>query len=145
MTTSPILPQTIQSGAYKRPRTVLVVGEHNTFSNLIWCQLTALGYHVLTAAGRTEAAETIITQGPAGTDLLIMEMHAPVIEGDAFMEWFLKENPDAKVLLMCNEENTVKLGENIGLLQKPYRMETFGERVREFLEIDADAAHKKAA
>lgn len=45
---------------------------------------------------------------------------------------------------MSTHMYTVELGENIGFLQKPFRIETFGKRVREFLERDASTLSKKA-
>ncbi len=141
----PAQPHTTTSHAVTPGQTVLLVEDSGTFGSLVWCQLTALGYHVLTASGGAEALEILTRFGASSIDLLIAEMDMPLMRGDELAEWFHKANPEAKVLLMSTCADTVKPGKKTGLLQKPFQIETLGEQVREFLDSDPETAQKKAA
>lgn len=134
-------PHTVPTNANERSQTILVVDDYGAFRNLIWCQLSALGYYVLTASGGAEARHILLTHGPENIDLLITDLNMPLMRGDELAEWFQKEKPGAKVLLMSAHANRSKLGKDIGFLQKPFRMETLGEKVREFLETDLAPGH----
>ena len=138
-------PDTIPRKAGERSQTILLVDGYGTLSNLIWCQLTALGYRVLTASEESEAQDILLGYGPENIDLLIANPNMPPMRGDEFAVWFQREHPGAKVLLMSNHVPAGEPGSNIGFLQTPFRIETLGEQVREFLESHTDAPQKKAA
>jgi DNA-binding NtrC family response regulator len=117
-----------------RAPTVLVVGDHGAFCNLVWCQLAALGYRVLSASAGEEAQDVFLSHHPGDIDLLILDLQTPVIPGDSLVDWFQKQNPSAKVLLMTTHGHTAEPGKNIAFLQSPFPIETLGERVRDLLE-----------
>jgi DNA-binding NtrC family response regulator len=137
-TPTSLLPHTIPSKADQRSQTILVVDDEGLIRDLIWCQLTALGYHVLTASGGADAQDMLLGYGPGDIDLLITDLNMPLMRGDELAEWFQSEYPGAKVLLMSSHVNTANLGKNLGFLPKPFRIETLGGQVREFLGSDSD-------
>jgi DNA-binding NtrC family response regulator len=125
-------------------QTILLVDDSGAFRNLLWCQLTALGYHVLTSFGEAEARDILIRQDPE-IDLLITDMNMPLTRAVQLAQWFQNLKPGARVLLMSTQANTPGLAKKIGFLKKPFRIETLGEQVREFLEGGSDAQRQKAA
>jgi DNA-binding NtrC family response regulator len=143
---TPPQPQTIPNRSPAvQGQTVLLVDDSGAFCNLIWCQLTALGYRVLTAFGEAEARDILIRQGPENIDLLITDMNMPLIRAVQLAEWFQAMKPGARALLMSTHVSTAKLAKEIGFLKKPFRIETLGEQVREFLECGSGTPHQKAA
>jgi len=127
------LPQQTVRKADERTQGVLVVSDHGPLSNLIWCQLSALGYRVLTASWGGEAQDVLLAPTAVGIDLLILDLHVPIIRGDEIVKWFQRENPAGKVLLMAGHDVARELGRNVGVLHMPLQIETLGERVQEFL------------
>jgi DNA-binding NtrC family response regulator len=132
-------------GKTERIQRILLVDDNGPLCNLVWCQLTAVGYHVLTASKRAEAEEIILNDGPESIDLLIADQNMPFARGYDLAEWFQRQNPAGKALLMSVHANTEEPRRNIGFIRKPFRLETLGGLVREFLAADPGPAEQKAA
>jgi len=110
-------------------KTVLVVDDHPGISEAIALHLTRLGYRTLIAADGQEARDVISTHGVAKIDLLVTDVEMPRMRGDELAEWFLRENPQARVLMMSTNHNCVKPCSRVAFPQKPFGPDLLGVQV----------------
>ena len=114
-------------------KAALLVDDHPELLTLIAPWLTSLGYRVLTASDGKEAQGMMMEQGITNVDLLITDLDMPRLQGDELARWFIRENPEARVLVISGHQADKKLCEGIAFLQKPFSREGFMARVGDLL------------
>jgi len=98
--------------------------------------LTSLGYEVVVAASREEAAGLAVAEGP---DVLLTDLMLPGVAGPQLAQQLQDRWPALRVILMSgyNEDDAVRRGVttgNVRFLQKPFDMDTLAREVRAVLE-----------
>jgi len=111
-------------------KTVLVVDDFEPICDLVARHLSADGYRVLTANDAVEAQKIIESGVGPQIDLLLTEDEMPGLSGAELAEWFVRQRPEAKVLLMSRCENLPE-SKRRACLQKPFSWETLGAAVRQ--------------
>lgn len=117
--------------------TILVVEDELMVRRLACETLEAYGYHVIEAANPQEAIERAAAdQGVI--HLLLTDVIMPVMNGRQLYDVLAAERPDLKVLYMSGyTENVIAkrgiLEEGIFLLQKPFTIQDFTQKVRTVL------------
>ncbi len=95
------------------------------------------GYTVLKASNGVEALE-IAARHQGTVHLLLTDVVMPHMSGKALSEKFVEAYPHAKIIFMSGYSNNLlsnqqALDPRHILLQKPFRLSTLGQRVREAL------------
>jgi len=106
--------------------------------------LTENGYTILTARNGAEALE-IAAQHSGPIHLLLTDVVMPQMSGKELSEKFAGLHPGARIVFMSGYSNNLlsnqqALDQKHVLLQKPFRLATLGQRIREALSDDARAA-----
>ncbi|MFQ6115882.1 MAG: response regulator, partial [bacterium] len=120
--------------------TILVVEDDDTVRKVAVRILKLLGYSVLTARDGKEALE-VFEANLEKIRLVIMDMVMPKVGGPEVYKKLVTLKPILPVLFVTGygydatfeDLGTVK-NKNIKLLQKPYTMESLGQKVRELLD-----------
>lgn len=111
-------------------KTVLVVDDFEPICDLVARQLSAGGYHVLTASDAVEAQKIVQSASGSRIDLLLADVEMPGVSGVELAEWFSNVRPQAKVLLMSRCEKSPEAKKR-AILQKPFSWAKLGAAVRE--------------
>ncbi len=102
--------------------TVLVVDDAPSICDLIAWHLSAVGFRVLTANDGTEAQRIVRSDTAAEIDLLLTDVEMPGMRGDELAEWFSKERPQARVLLMSGNPANLPDPRTVAFLPKPFSL-----------------------
>ncbi len=111
-------------------KTVLVVDDFEPMCDLVARHLSAAGYRVLKAGDATAAQKIIQSRVGSQIDLLLTDDEMPGLSGVELAEWFSRQCPEAKVLLMSRCENPPE-SKKRRCLQKPFSWDTLGAAVRQ--------------
>ena len=122
------------AGQPQLQRTVLVVDDYESLSALIACQLSGLGYRVLSATNGTDALRMLASEAPAAIDLLLTDVEMPEMRGEELAEWFRERWPEAKVLFMSTSQFDVRSPMEFHFLRKPFDLNELGNHVRDVIE-----------
>jgi CheY-like chemotaxis protein len=117
------------------PRTVLVVEDYADLSDLVREALTGGGYRVLVAPDGRAAIELAQSEG-ARIDLLLTDLHMPIMSGIELAESLRTQHPDLRVILMSGDALPAiepGLPGGYGVLEKPFMLNDLLEKVRETL------------
>jgi len=123
--------------------TVLVVDDYQWICDLIAMGLEGLGFHALTASNGTEAWEVVTMHGAGNINLLITEVEITGtggreltgMGGKELAEWFLRENPQGRVIMMSAFPHELNLEERIVVLRKPFGHEELITKIDEMFAM----------
>ncbi|MBI3403820.1 MAG: PAS domain S-box protein [Acidobacteria bacterium] len=123
--------------------TVLVAEDQTAVRDLMARVLGDLGYTVLTAR---DGADAVVTEAAhAGQiDLLLSDVIMPGLNGPDLAQRLLRRRPGLKVLYVSGFTSHLAirlgtLGTRAGFLQKPFTPDRLALKVREILDVHADA------
>lgn len=122
--------------AATRRRTVLVVDDEEMVRAVAGELLRHLGYDVESASSGEEAVARI--QSGARPDCVLLDIVMPGIGGAEALRRIRAAAPEVKVVIssgFADRVSSASLTDEgaAGIITKPYRMETLGERLRELL------------
>ncbi|MDP2292828.1 MAG: ATP-binding protein [Actinomycetota bacterium] len=114
--------------------TVLVVDDDDLVRPLVCIAIRRLGYHVLEAAGGSDALD--ILRGPDRVDLLFTDVSMPGgMSGVELAAATREVRPDLAVLFTSGRiESDIGVEPTAQMLRKPYRHEELAERLRSMLD-----------
>ncbi len=117
--------------------TILVVDDEEIIATVTAEMLEQLGYRVLTARSGAEALE-LYGRHRDEIDLVIMDMIMPGMSGGEAIERILALNPKASIILSSGYSLNGMAKEVLNkgaraFLQKPFRMDTLSQKVKEIL------------
>lgn len=117
--------------------TILVADDEQDVLSMCHAILSRAGYKVLTAANGIEALE-IYRKHTDDISLVILDKMMPVMGGVTCLQQLLKINPDVSVimatgLLSEQPDDVLKTG-SVGLLEKPYSVQSLLNAVRNTLD-----------
>ena len=124
--------------------TILLVEDEASVREPAAEYLAENGYAVLKASKGSEALE--IAENHAGPiHLLLTDVVMPQMSGKELSERFARLHPEARIVFMSGYSNNLlsnqqALDDKQVLLQKPFRLATLGQRIREALGDDAKRA-----
>ncbi len=122
--------------------TILVVDDEEPVQKMVRTTLEKYGYHVLTAANGREALKVFQSNYKA-IDLVLLDMTMPVMSGEETLIRLREVRRDIRVIVSSgyNEiEALRRFGEAVnGFLQKPYRANQLGEKVKVTLQSSTPA------
>lgn len=116
---------------------ILVVDDEPSLQKVITLELQRKGYEVKGVGNGSEAVELFFTEG---ADLVITDMHMPIMDGLETVAAIKKLNPEVPIILMTGQfEEDAQQAINIGVssfLSKPFRMEELLRAVTHCLPMD---------
>jgi|GEM_PF-1414769 len=120
--------------------TILLVEDHDTLREAGKGILESLGYRVLAAASGREALQVYEAEG--GVDLVVTDLVMPEMGGRELIREMRGRDPDVRTLGITGyavEEISGNLREAgfVGLLHKPFEVETLGRAVHQALQTKA--------
>lgn len=123
---------------YRGTETLLVAEDEEIVRDLICTSLREHGYKVLEARNGMEALKVANTH-QGSIDMLLTDVVMPGMSGRELADRFVKKHPKGRVLFMSGyTENAIVhhgvLDPGTKFLQKPFRISTLKEKVREVLE-----------
>src|SRR5581483_6380226 len=98
---------------------ILLAEDDVIVANIVRISLERAGYFVLTSEDGEEAL-TISRQYPGRIHMLLSDIQMPKMDGVRLAEFFAKERPDTRVLLMSGHSNEPIRG--YAFLAKPFRL-----------------------
>ncbi|HEX7519863.1 MAG TPA: ATP-binding protein, partial [Candidatus Deferrimicrobium sp.] len=124
---------------------VLLADDEEDVRGVVHAMLETLGYEVIEARDGLEAGE-IFQRRAAEIDLVILDLVMPRLTGEAALREMRRIAPAVHALLISGYDESGRIGEIVaagfgGFLQKPFRRQDLGKKVRELLGVsDASAA-----
>jgi DNA-binding response OmpR family regulator len=129
----------------KGSKIILVVDDYAPIRDYLGRYLSEAGYQVLAASGAEEALRIAQSQGGTEVDLLLTDMEMPGMTGEALTEWFARERPGTRILLMSGLPESLESGAGRAILEKPFSMDVLSAAVRNALgEVFALTLHDNA-
>ena len=118
---------------------VLLADDEDDVRNVVHAMLETLGYEVIEARDGLEAVE-IFQGGAAEIDLVILDLVMPRLTGEAALGQMRKIAPSVPAILVSGYDESGRINEIVaagfgGFLQKPFRRQDLGKKVRELLGI----------
>lgn len=116
---------------------ILLVEDEDTVLAVGAAMLRKLGYRVLEARDG-QAAVAVFQRNPDRIDLVILDMIMPGMSGGEVYRRLKQIKADVKILISSGVDITGEVSEILqdggeGFIQKPYRMESLSEKVRQVL------------
>jgi two-component system, cell cycle sensor histidine kinase and response regulator CckA len=117
---------------------VLVVEDEQSLRGLLSLVLKQKGYRVQAAADGLVAAELLVSS-PEAIDVILLDFNMPGIDGIEVYKTALRTRPNARVIVISGnltaeaKAEFIRLGQK-DFLDKPFRLEDIGQRMREVLE-----------
>jgi PAS domain S-box-containing protein len=118
--------------------TILLVEDQDVVREVTRQMLAALGYQVL-AAESPEAALALADRHPGPIHLLLTDVVMPRLSGRDLARRLTAAHPDTRVLFMSGYTSDVlgrqgvELASDVVLIEKPFKVEELGRKVREVL------------
>jgi CheY-like chemotaxis protein len=143
-----LLPVSVVPAAAEKPSTegqtagvgrVLVADDESDVRSVVRAMLETLGYEVIEARDGLEAVE-VFRQRAAEIDLVILDLVMPRLTGEAALAQMLRIAPGLPAILVSGYDESGRIREIVaagfgGFLQKPFRRQDLGKKVRELLGI----------
>jgi len=116
---------------------VLLADDEEDVRGVVRAMLESLGYEVIEAQDGLEAAE-IFRRRAAEIDLVILDLVMPRLTGEAALGRMRRIAPAVPAILISGYDESGRIGEIVaagfgGFLQKPFRRQDLGKKVRELL------------
>ena len=118
---------------------VLLADDEEDVRGVVHAMLDTLGYEVIEARDGLEAVE-IFRRRAAEIDLVILDLVMPHLTGEAALEQILRIAPGVPAILVSGYDESGRIREIVaagfgGFLQKPFRRQDLGKKVRELLGV----------
>ena len=118
---------------------VLLADDEEDVRGVVHAMLETLGYEVIEARDGLEAVEIFRTRA-AEIDLVILDLMMPRLTGEAALEKMRRIAPAIPAILISGYDESGRIGEIVaagfgGFLQKPFRRQDLGKKVRELLGV----------
>jgi CheY-like chemotaxis protein len=118
---------------------VLVADDESDVRSVVRAMLETLGYEVIESRDGLEAVE-IFRQRAAEIDLVILDLVMPRLTGEAALAQMLQIAPGLPAILVSGYDESGRIREIVaagfgGFLQKPFRRQDLGKKVRELLGV----------
>lgn len=122
---------------------VLVADDESDVRSVVRAMLETLGYEVIESRDGLEAVE-IFRQRAAEIDLVILDLVMPRLTGEAALAQMLQIAPGLPAILVSGYDESGRIREIVaagfgGFLQKPFRRQDLGKKVRELLGVRDDS------
>jgi two-component system, cell cycle sensor histidine kinase and response regulator CckA len=135
----PVAPAAASADVPSSRGRIMVVEDEPVVRQLLAARLRTLGYDVLTCADGAQAVEAY-QQSKEGTDLVILDMVLPRLEGERVFAAVRAVNPAAKVVLMSEHSDDREAAELIrqgalGVVTKPFALSELAARVTAALAL----------
>jgi len=106
---------------------------------VVHAMLETLGYEVIEARDGHEAVEIFLRRA-AEIDLVILDLMMPRLTGEAALAQIRRIAPDVPAILVSGYDESGRIREIVaagfgGFLQKPFRRQDLGKKVRELLGV----------
>lgn len=116
---------------------VLVVDDEDFVRITLSTMMKDLGYSVTTASGGSEAIKIISKK--KSFDLILLDMNMPQVSGLKVVQKLKALKSRTKIIISSGYSDTILNERNLnsqidGFLQKPYKIEELGKKVREVLD-----------
>lgn len=124
---------------------VLLADDEEDVRGVVHAMLETLGYEVIDARDGLEAVE-IFRSRAAEIDLVILDLVMPRLTGEAALEQIRRFAPAVPAILVSGYDESGRIREIVdagfgGFLQKPFRRQDLGKKMRELLGVsDVSAA-----
>ncbi len=123
---------------------VLLADDEEDVRSVVHAMLETLGYEVIEARDGLDAVE-IFRDRASEIDLVILDLVMPRLTGEAALGRMRRIAPSVPALLVSGYDESGRIGEIVGsgfggFLQKPFRRQDLGKKVRELLGVSADRA-----
>ena len=118
---------------------VLLADDEEDVRSVVHAMLETLGYEVIEARDGLEAVE-IFRRRAAEIDLVILDLVMPRLTGEAALSQMRRIAPEVPAILVSGYDQSDRIGEIVaagfgGFLQKPFRRQDLGKKVRELLGL----------
>ena len=125
---------------------VLLADDEEDVRGVVHAMLDTLGYEVIEARDGLEAVE-IFRRRAAEIDLVILDLVMPHLTGEAALEQIRRIAPAVPAILVSGYDESGRIREIVaagfgGFLQKPFRRQDLGKKVRELLGVSDGSAAK---
>jgi len=123
---------------------VLLADDEEDVRAVVHAMLETLGYEVIEARDGLDAVE-IFRQRAAEIDLVILDLVMPRLTGEAALAQMRRIAPAVRAILVSGYDESGRIGEIVdagfgGFLQKPFRRQDLGKKVRELLGVSDESA-----
>jgi CheY-like chemotaxis protein len=120
---------------------VLLADDEEDVRSVVHAMLETLGYEVIEARDGFEAVE-IFRSRAAEIALVILDLVMPRLTGEAALRQMRQIAPAVPAILISGYDESERIRENAeagfgGFLQKPFRRQDLGKKVRELLGVSA--------
>lgn len=134
----------IKSAPVDRKHTILLVEDDSSILKMTRAMLEHLGYKVIATSCAEEAID-IVERGQKKIDLLLTDVIMPKMNGKELYDRVLSICPGIKCLFMSGYTANIIARQGIvenelNFLQKPFKVKTISEKVRQVLGIGANEA-----
>jgi CheY-like chemotaxis protein len=118
---------------------VLLADDEEDVRGVVHAMLETLGYEVIEARDGLEAVE-IFRRRAAEIDLVILDLVMPRLTGEAALGQMRRIAPAVPAILVSGYDESGRIREIVaagfgGFLQKPFRRQDLGKKVRELLGV----------
>ncbi len=118
---------------------VLLADDEEDVRGVVHAMLETLGYEVIEARDGLEAVE-IFRRHAAEIDLVILDLVMPRLTGEAALGQIRRIAPSVPAILVSGYDESGRISEIVaagfgGFLQKPFRRQDLGKKVRELLGV----------
>jgi PAS domain S-box-containing protein len=123
---------------------VLLADDEEDVRSVVRAMLETLGYEVIEARDGVEAVE-LFRRHAAEIDLVILDLVMPRLKGEAALEQMRRIAPTVPAILVSGYDESGRIREIFaagfgGFLQKPFRRQDLGKKVRDLLGDPGDSA-----
>jgi two-component system cell cycle sensor histidine kinase/response regulator CckA len=131
----PIVTESQPAGAGR----VLLADDEEDVRGVVRAMLETLGYEVIEARDGLDAVE-IFRQRGSEIDLVILDLVMPRLTGEAALEQMRRISPAVPAVLISGYDESGRIRDIVasgfgGFLQKPFRRQDLGKKVRELLGV----------
>jgi PAS domain S-box-containing protein len=123
----------LPNGSCRGSETILLVEDQESLRLLIKAFLEQQGYTVLAARNGMEAL-SLVDRCPQPIHLLVTDVVMPDIRGAELAERLLKCRPNTRVIYISGYLDEEITDSAAAFLQKPFRMQELGAKIREMLD-----------
>jgi CheY-like chemotaxis protein len=123
---------------------VLLADDEEDVRGVVHTMLETLGYEVIEARDGVEAVE-IFRRRAAEIDLVILDLVMPRLTGEAALGQMRRIAPKVPAILVSGYDESGRIREIVaagfgGFLQKPFRRQDLGMKLRELLGVPGGSA-----